>query len=146
MKVSGILAEHGLHAMDHVSHIHSGHVIPRVWAIVADRGRACIWMKTEDGYRQIGEAISHGVDRPHGHHEYHMEGEFAEKLSDWLELALEENVFDRIVLVASPRMMGTFRDSLSSEVRACIAAEITKDLTHLGPHDLGKALEKLLVI
>lgn len=150
MKLSGIIAEQGLHAFDNEIRVHAGHVIPRLWVLVADQEKARFWRKTEQGFREIGQAQEnshqHAHSHKYGHREMHHELAFVEKLSDWLEKALDEDVFDRVVLIASPRMMGAFHEILSTEVRACIAAEIPKDFTHFGQKELEQALEKIIVI
>jgi protein required for attachment to host cells len=150
MRLSGIIAEKGLHAFDSEERVHAGHAISRLWVIVADQEKARFWRKTESGFHEIGQAEEH-VRHPvhshkYGHQETHFEAAFAEKLSDLLETALDENVFDRIILIASPRMMGAFHEILPNNVRACIAAEIPKDFMHFGQKELEKALEKIIVI
>ncbi|MEI4231830.1 host attachment family protein [Roseovarius sp. D22-M7] len=65
---------------------------------------------------------------------------FAHDLADILYKHAHRGDFDRIVLVATPYVLGRLRDELHKEVRERVVAEITKDLTH---HPLDK-VEKML--
>lgn len=54
---------------------------------------------------------------------------FAEELSALLARHVQAGDFDRLVLVAPPRVLGALRDALPRDVAACVVAEIGKDLT-----------------
>src|ERR1700744_6561551 len=56
MKVSGKLAEKGLHAFDGEPHMHAGIKVPRLWIVVADREKAHIYRKTAEGIERIADA------------------------------------------------------------------------------------------
>lgn len=145
MKMSGILAEKGLHVFDHEPKTHSGHCVPRVWIIVADKGRFRVWRKGGAGFEEIAHA-NFKIHDHHGSHEDHQETMAVETLSEWLSEVRDEDVFDRLVLVASKRMLGVFREKLPTDIIACIAAEIPKDLTHMDKMALEEALRKIIVI
>lgn len=146
MKLSGILMDKGLHAFDSEQHTHNGHVVPRVWIIVADKAQARIWRKGPAHFEEIALAEYKDLPHHHGHHELHEEEYFVQKLSDFLTQARDQDVFDRIILVATKRMLGAFRDHLPTDIMACVAAEIPKDLTHMGRKELEEALQKIIVI
>lgn len=146
MKLSGILADKGVHAFDSEHHTHNGHIVPRVWIIVADKAIARIWRRGDQHFEEIAVAEYKGQHQHHGHHESHSEEYFVEQLSEFLTQARDQDVFDRIILVASKRMLGAFREQLPTDVVACVAAEIPKDLTHMGKKELEDALHKIVVI
>jgi len=60
---------------------------------------------------------------------------FAHELSEILYKRAHRGDFDRIVLVASPNVLGALRDQLHKTVSGKIVAEIAKDLTN---HPLDK--------
>ena len=60
---------------------------------------------------------------------------FAHELSEILYKRAHRGDFDRIVLVASPNVLGALRDQLHKTVSEKIVAEIAKDLTN---HPLDK--------
>jgi len=160
MKVSGKLAEKGLHAFDDEPHMHAGIKIPRFWIIVADREKAHIYRKTSTGMERIADAR---LGHDHSHHEtagsrgashhgydersektHHSDGAFIQKLMAWLDLASKENVFDRLVLVASPHTLGDIRAALSKDVRCRIAAEVDKDLIKMPEKEIEEHLAKIV--
>ena len=56
MKLSGTLAEKGLHAFDDEPRTHQGHEVLRIWVVVADGAQAHIYRKTPEGFESIVEA------------------------------------------------------------------------------------------
>lgn len=148
MRLSGTISEKGFHAFKDVNRIHAGHIIPRVWIITADHEKARFWQKTEHGIHEIGQAEHHSSHHahPYGRREHHDETAFVEKLSEWLQNALDENAFDRIILAAAPRMIGAFHEILPANLQVCITATIPKDFMHFGQKDIEQALEKIIVI
>jgi protein required for attachment to host cells len=57
------------------------------------------------------------------------ENRFAEAMANWLYKAAHRNRFERLVLVAPPRVLGSLRPALHKEVASRVVAEIPKDLT-----------------
>ena len=55
---------------------------------------------------------------------------FAAQLADKLYAEAHKGAFKKLVLVASPQVLGQLRDALHTEVAACIIAEIPKTLTN----------------
>lgn len=156
MKLSGTLAEKGLHAFDHEPHHHAGHEIPRIWIIVADRFKAHIFRKTKQGMERIADArVGGGVHENEGRagfHGYdarsekrhHDDGGFIHKLADWLDLAERENAYDRLVLVAAPRTLGDLRNVITPSVHTRVAAEVDKELTEMAETEIKKHLEDII--
>lgn len=63
--------------------------------------------------------------------------EIAEKLAEMVEL----DSFDRLVLVASPKMMGLLRDRLDTVVQSRIWAQIDKNLAQMPVEKISEALD-----
>jgi protein required for attachment to host cells len=58
---------------------------------------------------------------------------FARMVAQEVYLARSRHEFERLVIVAGPRMLGLLRGALPANCRELVAAEISKDLAH---HDL----------
>lgn len=80
-------------------------------------------------------AMEYGSDPVRDRHR-----QFARKLVQYLARHLDSQDYDRLVLVAEPRMLGLLRHELTEPLRAVIVEEIGKDLVKL-PHD--RLLESL---
>lgn len=65
---------------------------------------------------------------------------FADDLADKLYKYAHKKAFERIVLVAPPRVLGELRDKMHKEVSSRVVADMAKDLTN---HPLDK-IEQLL--
>lgn len=61
---------------------------------------------------------------------------FARELASTLEAADKEGRFDRLLLVAPPKMLGELRDVLSQKIKEKIYKEVDKDLTWVSVHEL----------
>jgi protein required for attachment to host cells len=70
----------------------------------------------------------HGMDGERGARKQ-QRIRFAQRIARRIERARARNEFDRLVLVAAPRMLGLIRPHLSDASRALTAAEVRKDLT-----------------
>lgn len=141
--------------------------VPCIWILLVDMQGAEIYKKNHLALKKIGEVLSRGrhksptnesvgraISSADGaiHHKYepHMnvarqEGlAFAHEISEYLNKAVRENAFDRLVLVAPPKILGFLRKSLSEAVDKRIVAEVNKDLKNLGKKDLEQALAEIL--
>lgn len=56
---------------------------------------------------------------------------FARQIAGEIKAAAKVQPFDRLVLVAEPRFLGTLRRALPAALRAKVAVQIAKDLMHL---------------
>ena len=167
MKLTGQIAEQGLKAFAKKPPLKAGRPVARIWVIVADKGIARIFRKPDGHLELIGE-IHPGetmqaeltnktlgrMASPGGgrHHKYepHMEQSrqdefaFAHDVADWLAKAEAADTFDRIVLVAAPKILGDLRAVMSRDVNSRIAAEVDKDLTKLDERALYAALDDIV--
>jgi protein required for attachment to host cells len=55
---------------------------------------------------------------------------FARRIVDELEISLQQQRFDRLVVMASAPFLGTLRAALPKLMRAHLVAEVPKDLVH----------------
>lgn len=74
----------------------------------------------------------------------HAEFAFARDVAHRLEDAVNRHRFDRLVVVAAPRMLGDLRGFLPHTVRERIVAEVDKDLTNVPLQDLAGHLDPYL--
>jgi protein required for attachment to host cells len=92
-----------------------------------------------------GGGASHGVEPRLDRHDYEKVL-FARDIAAALEEAAHRKAFDRLVLVAPPAALGRLRAALSSNLRQQVAAEISKDLTHLPLHKVGDHLNDAIAL
>jgi protein required for attachment to host cells len=87
----------------------------------------------------------HHKYEPHFGASQYQELFFTHQLAQWLEVAVNENAFDRLVLIAAPRTLGNLRKSLSKRVHAHVVAEISKVMTKHTEEMLCKELSHVLL-
>lgn len=114
-------------------------------------GRRDIDLETDRAGRRYGGAsgVTHGSGPAQGHH-HGVDGEkstvqheltlFAKEVARKIETDRARNQFDRLVLVAGPKMLGLLRQSLSNPTQSMLAGEISKDILHQGPAVILKAV------
>lgn len=158
MKITGKITEDEFRAATAHPHIRSGHKVPRIWVLVADRHRARLFSKPEGRLEEIGAALPsrHHAAPPSAaeHHNMPLRGtpeekeswSFAHDIAAWLEEAARDDAFDRLVLAAAPHMLGDLRKALGPAVHGRVVAEIDKDLTRMGERDLHAELENIVWI
>ena len=144
------------------------HKAPRIWIVVADQRIARIFQKTGSNRLElIGEAFptktqrvkgkpdnsmgrvisfggAHHKLEPHAKPGRHDAENFAHDLSLWLENAVREDLFDRLVLVAAPKTLGDLRQRLSKSVQSRITAEVNKELTKFSEKALQEELKEIV--
>ncbi|MBD3765192.1 MAG: host attachment protein [Rhodobacterales bacterium] len=120
------------------------------WVVVADSAMAMILQNTGDTrhpvltpvLRETSEELLAAEDRSRRLAD-HMQAEtveppdygrmagerLARDLAERLTQAARAGRFDRLVLVASPQVLGALRDELDDTVRALVVAELHKTLT-----------------
>jgi len=76
-------------------------------------------------------AHHHGVDGERSTHEHELT-QFAKNVAQRIDTDRTNHEFDRLVLVAPPKMLGLLRQSLTKPSHAMLAAEIPKDILHRG--------------
>ena len=57
---------------------------------------------------------------------------FAKAVAQRIEADRVKNSFDKLLLIAPPKMLGLLRQSLSTSTRALVAGEVPKDLKRHG--------------
>lgn len=81
--------------------------------------------------------------------EYHsnpvreQESAFADMLIEQLEHRHAAHEFDRLAIVAEPRMLGVLRQKLSPKLSVAVIKEVSKDWTKLSPAGLRRAIVDL---
>lgn len=72
-----------------------------------------------------------GASRRPSADDFHQmtEAGFAEEMAAWLYKAAHRGRFDRLVLVAPPKVLGTLRQALHKEVASRVVGEVHKTLT-----------------
>ncbi|HSR56149.1 MAG TPA: host attachment protein [Alphaproteobacteria bacterium] len=141
------------------------------WIIVCDGARARILVNRGSGTglnviesAEDDEARAKtqelGADRPGRTHDSFGEGRHAmAPRADWHKFAKEsfakdmaaivnagavEDAFDKLVVIAPPRVLGNLRQVLNDQATTRLAGEIGKDLTQVPVQDLGPYLEDLV--
>lgn len=74
------------------------------------------------------------------------EAVFAQSIVAYLDKALQDAAFDRLVLVAAPAMLGLLRQKLSAPLQAVLLADLAKDLTHVTLDALPAHLADVMVV
>lgn len=169
MKITGKVANDGFKAVSAEHYITSRHKIPRIWIVVADRHKFRVFMKPDGHLEQIAEGFPHAEghtqdisDHTFGRivssasvyirHSLSSGKKPAEKdavkfvkdIAAWLDEAVKEDSYDRLVLAASPKMLGDIRKVLSYNVHARITAEINKDLTKMRADEILEELKEIV--
>jgi len=83
-----------------------------------------------DGRRGATAHHSTGGERRPRKHEAEL---FARRVAEELDRARHNGEFDRLVVMAAPAFLGLLRQLLPDSVRACVVAEVGKDLLHQPP-------------
>lgn len=131
----------------------------RTQFVLVDGGRARWVSRTGEA----GDFTTTRELKPHGHHGHggghsgtvvesaggqrHGPGEksdlgherqaaFAREVAEELNKEAAKGAFERLTVVAPPRMLGVLRDHLSTAARGKLAGELAKDLTHASDHEL----------
>jgi protein required for attachment to host cells len=74
--------------------------------------------------------------------ERHEAALFAKSVARSLDVARTRNEFDRLVLIAAPRMLGLLRNALPAPCRAVVCAEVAKDLVREDPATIAAAVPR----
>ncbi len=74
------------------------------------------------------------------------EAGFLREIVAYLDKANHAKSFDRLILVAPPKALGTLRAALPAQVAAKVTGEINKDLTQVPVHDMAGHLESVMAV
>jgi protein required for attachment to host cells len=108
-------------------------------------GKRDIELETDRPGRRAGgtgggvEGHHHGVtgEKSTVQHELTL---FAKEVARKIETDRSRNEFDRLVLMAGPKMLGLLRQSLSSPTQSMLAGEISKDILRHGTDVILKSI------
>jgi protein required for attachment to host cells len=105
-------------------------------------GKKDIELETDRAGRRYGGAngVSHGGQAQGHHHgvngerstEQHDLTIFAKEVAKRIDAGRTNNEFDKLVLVAAPKMLGLLRQSLTSPAQSMLAGTVSKDIVHQG--------------
>ncbi len=116
-------------------------------------GMKDIDLETDRAGRRFGgtNGVRHGAGVQAGHH-HGVDGErsterheltlFAKEVAQRIDNDRIKHEFDRLVIVAGPRMLGLLRQQLPDTCRGVIAGEIPKDLGQHGEDAIRDALPR----
>ena len=82
---------------------------------------------------------------PHSDPHRNLKSKFAHELATALAHGLDQNAYDRLVIVATPVTLGDLRSAISDHVRAKVVGEIDKDLTKLPNDEIASHLKDVLI-
>jgi protein required for attachment to host cells len=74
-----------------------------------------------------------------------LKTKFAHQLADVLARGLEQNSYDRLIIVASPVTLGDLRTAISEQVHALVVGEVAQDLTKIPNGEVANHLKHVLV-
>jgi protein required for attachment to host cells len=87
----------------------------------------------------------HAIAPRHDPHR-ELKRDFAKSLAKLLDRRRQEHAFDRLIIVAPPKVLGDLRNALSESVRELVSAELDKDLTKTPVGDLPGHLVGMLAV
>ena len=104
-------------------------------------------LETDRPGRRYGgtSAVTHGSGQVQGHHhgvngekstQQHELALFAKEVAQRIDADRARNAFDRLVIVAGPKMLGLLRQSLPKQSHSLLAGEISKDVVQHGPETI----------
>ena len=76
------------------------------------------------------------------HPQEHATDLFAKRVGDYLDKARNDRRYDKLVIVAPPKFLGTLRRSLDKEVAKRVVGEMPKDLSWLKERELERYFRK----
>jgi protein required for attachment to host cells len=142
--------------------------MPTTWIVAADASRARILqvadrerlVEIEDLVNPEGRLHNReintdakgrfaGPDRPGGHSSddeertvEHYNGLFAKRVAEYLDKARNDQRYERLVLVAAPKMLGHLRHELDKEVEKLVLDEVPKDLSWFNAREIERYFAK----
>jgi protein required for attachment to host cells len=110
-------------------------------------------LETDRAGRRHGgaQSVGNGQGPTHGHH-HGVDGErstvmhdltlFAKEVGRRIEADRIGHKFDKLVIVAAPKMLGLLRQSIPAPVQSMLAGEVPKDLINQGPQAILNAIPR----
>jgi protein required for attachment to host cells len=96
--------------------------------------------KVDETDRRMAHLASAAQRRGVPTHNEKAERRFVGRVADYLNAAAHDERYDHLIVVAPPRTLETLRTRLSGEAKACVQAEIDRDLTRLTIADIETIL------
>ncbi len=87
----------------------------------------------------------HALESKHHPEDLHRQ-QFLREVVDAIAAKYNAGEFDRLIVVASPKVMGELRAFIPDEIQQTITAEVAKDLTHLENDELIKHLSDVVAL
>ena len=69
---------------------------------------------------------------------------FTKELAEFLDRALMDEKFDRVILAADPKSLGSIRGFLNNDVKDRMIGELAKDLTKIPDCDIASHFDSLI--
>lgn len=169
MQLSGKLADSSLKKEGHPEYAAGHHRVPRTWYLVLDSKVARFFKKTGTNLELVGEStpsdeladagymsndeIGRSGRSGPGKSRHKMEPlmsparkqnlYFVHEIAEWLENAVQNDIFDRLVIAAAPQILGDLRHVMPKAVQQKVQVEIDKNLTKMDEKSLAEELELL---
>jgi protein required for attachment to host cells len=89
------------------------------------------------------DQLAHQMNAPHIDIHNEIKHHFMKIIAERLNDAKAKKLFDRLVLIAPPKMLGELRADLDKKVLAVVVAELPKDLTQCGNKELAGHLNSI---
>lgn len=169
MKLTGKLKGENFKLLKKKSGLKSRIKSPRILVLAADAHLARIYLKENNIFELIGEAepeeknieseinnsaLSRMAGAPNNKAHQKFEPRlnetdykkyfFSQEISKLLEKIEPLNIFDKLIIIAPPKMLGHLRSNLSEKIKKFIIAEVDKDLTKLKDREFETALKKII--
>jgi protein required for attachment to host cells len=96
------------------------------------------------GTASSSNSPTHNTYEPHGDIDGELKRRFAESIAHKLQQACENKLFDQLILVAPPKMIGELREHMSKNIDTKIVATLPKDLRQYHGKELMKHLSDTL--
>lgn len=168
MKLTGLLANVDTDPCNDNRDIHHGHRTPRIWVIIADQKNMRIYSKQGQHLTLLGSASNPHFEITRDMHEpsnrifsscsrfirHSIQSrtlgkiksllDFSRHIAACLDDMLKKDMYDQIILIAPPKLLGLIRKELAPAVHPHIVAEVNKDLMKMGEQALEAELKKIL--
>ncbi len=138
MKLTGKLITEGIIPFFPKKDCLNSRPIPRIWILIGVNHFFRFYSKKNGIVELIGEAEADNQEIENGN--IH----FANDITNFLEQVETFDVFDRLIIIAIPKILHELNISFSKLVENKIVAEIYKDLTGFKEENLKEELNKIL--
>lgn len=140
MQLSGKISE-DLRRFAKPTSVSPGAGILNIWILVLGNDRVQFFSVHADAIEYIGDAKSVGCSSRNATETSRM---FYNHLAQWLDDALEENPFDRLLLVRSQAVHGRWHENMTYAVLSRVHGEVAADLSELPLRNLLSSLKKIV--